>query len=89
MKATHTADLNLDHIPLDLPPSTKHSSVFKELQHKALIWIAQFYDAGYEAIFDELAAYLEKKALTIVSVLVQETKLQIYGLWIQLPKRVI
>ena len=61
MRATHTADLNLDHIPLDLPPSTKHSSVFQELQHKALISIAQFCDAGYEAIFDEFAAYLAVK----------------------------
>ena len=46
IKASHTADLDLNDLPIDLPPSAKHASVFKKLQHAALISIAQFCDVG-------------------------------------------
>ena len=58
MQATHTADINLDHIPVTLHQSAKSASVFPQLTHKALISLGQFCDAGYECLLTDAAVYL-------------------------------
>jgi len=60
MQATHTADLDLDHLPIILPQSAKAASVFPQLKHQALISLGQFCDSGYNCLLTEAAVYLLK-----------------------------
>ena len=58
MQASHTADLDVDHFPITLPPTAKLASVFPQLRHKALISLGQFCDAGYDVRLTRTAVYL-------------------------------
>ena len=48
LKATHTAEINVDNLLITLPKHAKLASVFSQLQHQALISLRQFCDAGYD-----------------------------------------
>ena len=60
MKASHTSDLNIDHLPITLPKNAKLASVFPKLQHQALISLGQFCDAGYNIKITSRVTYLCK-----------------------------
>ena len=60
MQATHTANIDLDHIPVTLNQFAKSASVFPQLTHKALISLGQFCDAGYACLLTDAAVYLVK-----------------------------
>ena len=60
MQATHTYDLDLEHLLIDLPKSAKHASVLQHLKHQALVSLGQFCDSGYTCLLTESAVYLVK-----------------------------
>ena len=63
MQASHTADIDVDHLPISLPPAAKLASVFPHLRHKALISLGQFCDAGYDVRLTREAVYLCKDSI--------------------------
>ena len=60
MQATHTANLDVQHLPIDMPAAATHASVFPQLQHKALVSLGQFCDSGYDVKLTPAAVFLIK-----------------------------
>ena len=59
MEATHTALLDMSHIPL----AARHCHLFPDMRNKALLSIAQFCNNGYRAIFTTHTLIMEHETI--------------------------
>ena len=53
--SSHTATVNLDHIPLVFPPSVLRAIVFPALKQQSLLSLGQFCENGDKSIITKLA----------------------------------
>ena len=66
MRSSHTANLNLDHIPLVFPPAALRATVFPALKQQSLLSLGQFCDNGFITILTKTNAYLIKHDNSII-----------------------